>query len=90
MAAPTGNANAVKKKRFSEVLERALLTDDGAKLRALAERLIAIAEGGDLAAIREIIDRLEGKPRQAVEHSGRMTLEELVAASFDSPPATEG
>jgi hypothetical protein len=52
--------------------------------------LIAIAEGGDLAAIREIIDRLEGKPRQAVEHSGGMTLEELVAASFDSPPATEG
>jgi hypothetical protein len=48
-----------------------------------------MAEGGDLAAIREIFDRLERKPRQAVEHSGRMTLEELVAASFDSSPATE-
>jgi hypothetical protein len=30
----------LKKRRFTEVLERALLTDDGAKLRALAERLI--------------------------------------------------
>jgi hypothetical protein len=49
-----------------------------------------MAEGGDLAAIREIADRLDGKPRQAVEHSGRMTLEELVAASFDSPSATDG
>jgi hypothetical protein len=70
--------------RFTEVLERALLTD-GAKLRVLAERLIAMAEGGDLGAIREIFDRLEGKPRQAVEHSGRLTLEELVLASFASP-----
>jgi hypothetical protein len=43
------------------------------------------AEAGDLAAIREIVDRLEGKPRQAVEHSERMTLEELVLASFASP-----
>jgi hypothetical protein len=52
--------------------------------------LISIALSGDLAAIREIIDRLEGKPRQAMEHSGRLTLEELVAASFASPPATDG
>ena len=53
-------------------------------------RLIAMAEAGDLGAIREIFDRLEGKPRQSMEHSGRMTLEELVAASLDSPPATDG
>ena len=55
--------------------------------------LIASTAGtacGDLAAIREVIDRLEGKPRQAVEHSERMTLEELVLASFASSPATEG
>jgi hypothetical protein len=44
-----------------------------------------MAEGGDLGAIGEIFDRLEGKPRQAVEHSGRLTLEELVLASFASP-----
>jgi hypothetical protein len=87
MAAPIGNQNALKKRRFTEVLERALLTDDGAKLRALADTLIAMAEGGDLGAIRDIFDRLEGKPRQAVEHSGRMTLEQLVMASMEEPAA---
>jgi hypothetical protein len=38
----------------------------------LAERLIALAEEGDLAAIREIVDRLEGKPRQAIRAFGRV------------------
>jgi hypothetical protein len=61
------------------------VADAGTRLRALAEKLISLAEAGDLGAIREIADRLEGKPRQSMEHSGRMTLEELVAASFDSP-----
>jgi hypothetical protein len=89
MAAPTGNQNALKKRRFTEVLERALLTDDGAKLRTIAEKLIGMAEAGDLGAIREIFDRLEGKPRQSMEHSGRMTLEQLVMASMEEPAATE-
>jgi hypothetical protein len=52
--------------------------------------LISLALDGDLGAIREIADRLEGKPRQSMEHSGRMTLEKLVLASFASSPATEG
>ena len=48
-----------------------------------------MAEGGDLGAIREIFDRLEGKPRQAIEHSSRLTLEQLVLASMEEP-VTEG
>jgi ribosomal protein L17 len=75
----------VKKRRFADALERALLSEDGTKLRTLAEKLISLAEAGDLAAIREIADRLEGKPSQSMGHSGRLTLEELVAASFASP-----
>ena len=54
------NQNAVKKRRFAEAIERALLADDGAKLRALAEKLISLAEAGDLAATMEVIDRVEG------------------------------
>jgi hypothetical protein len=35
-------------------------------LRAIAARLVDMALGGDLRAIRELLDRLDGKPLQAI------------------------
>jgi type II secretory pathway component GspD/PulD (secretin) len=42
--------------------------DDG-KLRreVIAEKLIAMAEAGDMAALRYVIDRLDGRPKETVE-----------------------
>jgi hypothetical protein len=37
-------------------------------LRAIARKLLERALEGDLQAIREIADRLDGKPAQAIEH----------------------
>jgi hypothetical protein len=37
--------------------------------------LISLALDGDLGAIGGIADRLDGKPRQVVENSRRLTLE---------------
>ena len=37
------------------------------KIRLLAERLVFSALGGDTAALREIGDRLDGKPQQSVD-----------------------
>jgi len=60
------------------------------QLRNIARQLISQAEQGDLQAINVFLDRLDGKPMQAVEHSGsistrpdKMTDEELenIAAS---------
>ena len=43
-------------------------TDNGKpRLRALAEKLIHSGLGGDVQAIREIADRLDGKPQQSVD-----------------------
>ena len=36
----------------------------------LADKAIALAEAGDLRALVFIRDTLEGRPRQAIEHSG--------------------
>lgn len=40
------------------------------KLRALAQRLVREAMGGDVAALKEIGDRLDGKPKQQVAVAG--------------------
>jgi hypothetical protein len=39
-------------------------------LRRIADRLLDKAEEGDLAAAREVIDRLDGRPVQSVDYSG--------------------
>ncbi len=66
------------------------------KLRAVAEMLVTKALEGDMAAIREVADRLDGKPHQAVEVSGsienptRLTDAELeLIATASSDGATE-
>ena len=46
-------------------------------LREIAARLVDMALGGDLRAIRELLDRLDGKPLQAVEVDGATTIELL-------------
>lgn len=42
------------------------------KLRKIAEVLVSKAMEGDMAAINAVADRTDGKPMQAVEHSGEI------------------
>jgi hypothetical protein len=74
MAAPLGNQNASKAKKWSAAIERALCRKYGKALADalddLAERFIDAVEKGDLAAFKEFGDRMEGKPAQSIEHSG--------------------
>jgi ribosomal protein L17 len=64
--APLGNKNGVKNKPWREAIDRALAQGDGKKLRSIADKLIDLAAEGDMAAIRELGDRLDGKPAQAI------------------------
>lgn len=64
-----GNDNATKGKPWAAALIRAAAQDPN-KLRRIAEKVMEMAEQGDIAAIREIGDRLDGKPKQATEVSG--------------------
>jgi len=69
--APLGNQNAVKEnRRWAEALNRAIAQDDGKRLRTAAENLLNQAAAGEPWAIREIADRLDGKPKQQIEASG--------------------
>lgn len=74
MGAPVGNQNAAKAKVWAAAIERALAKRAGsdriAALDALAEKLLALCDEGDLGALKELGDRLDGKPKQQIEASG--------------------
>lgn len=84
--APEGNNNAGKNKPWAEAVRRALLAEDGKKLRQLADKLIDRALEGDVTALKEIGDRVDGKAVQAIAGAdgGPLTVEIVRFASQDS------
>lgn len=70
-----------KEKSFANMLTIALKEADGVtldgqpntKLRQIADKLVAKAIEGEGWAIREVADRVDGKPMQQVEVSGEFT-----------------
>jgi hypothetical protein len=64
MGRPIGSVN--KEKPFNDAL-RIALRGDPLRLRRIADKLATLAEEGDLGAIRELADRLDGKPAQVVD-----------------------
>lgn len=74
MGAPLGNQNAVKAKRWEQAISRALelrsRRDQIEALDELAEVLLSKAADGDMAALKELGDRLDGKPAQAIVGGG--------------------
>lgn len=69
--APKGNQNAAKAKIWSDAVRKAVI--QGNNLNKLAQALVDKACDGDIAALREIGDRLEGKPVQSVEQNTNLT-----------------
>ncbi len=72
---PKGRTNG---KLFGEALRIRLLEADGLELHKIAEKLIAKANEGDLMAIKEIADRVDGRPAQ------------IIAGDADNPLALIG
>ena len=78
MGRPIGSVN--REKPFNDAL-RIALRGDPLRLRRIAEKLAEKAEEGDLAAIRELADRLDGKPAQVVDRRD-VPIEELSDAEL--------
>jgi hypothetical protein len=84
MGAPVGNKNATKNKPWADAINRALLAEDGKKLRALADKLIDRALEGDVTALKEVGDRVDGKPAQAITGAdGGDLVVKLMSADAD-------
>ena len=87
--APIGNTNAIKNRPWRQAIERALAkrsrVDQVEALDALAEKFLSVVESGDVSAIREFGDRLDGKPAQVIagpgedgQHTVLTRIEEVV------------
>jgi hypothetical protein len=92
-----GNANSGRKqeKPFRDALRMelaALQDDDQRGLRKIARALITAAEGGDMQAIKEFADRVDGKVPQAISGDEESPLNlvhtirrEIVRANTGNP-----
>ena len=71
MGAPVGNQNSAKAKVWTSAIERALDNrsrgDRKKALDELAEKLLLKCEEGDLSALIELGNRLEGKAHQSID-----------------------
>jgi hypothetical protein len=67
--APQGNTNAAKGKLFYDQL-RKMAIQQPEKLRNIAESLFAAAEAMEPWAVKELLDRLDGKAVQQTELTG--------------------
>jgi hypothetical protein len=67
--AQPGNQNAAKGKEFRQALKRVMARRSGnvsAGLEKIAEQLLAAADLNEQWALREIMDRIDGRPAQAL------------------------
>lgn len=73
MAAPAGNQYRSKDRIWGAAIDKAL-EDRGGELGRmgalveLATKLLAKCEEGDMVALKELGDRLDGKPKQVIDH----------------------
>lgn len=61
VGAPVGNDNAKKGKMFYDQLRKVLVQNDSLKLRMVSEKLVDAAIEGEPWAVKEVIDRMDGK-----------------------------
>ena len=90
MGRPVGSRN--REMPFNSALQLAL-RGHPQRLRRIAEKLTEKAEEGDLTAIRELADRLDGKPTQIIDQRDapleQLSDAELYAIASGGLPRTE-
>ena len=67
VGAPKGNKNSTRDKRvWGKIVRKLAVQEDYKKLHSVANALYAKAEEGDISAIKELGDRLDGKAVQEI------------------------
>ncbi len=84
MAAPIGNTNAAKGKMFYDKLRKCLVQHPE-RLDKIVDQLVMQAELGEAWAVKEIIDRLDGKAVQVLENGDGSPLLAGINVTFVRP-----
>jgi hypothetical protein len=89
MGAPVGNSNASKSRLFYDALRKNLVQNPH-RVQLIVENLISAAEENEQWAIRELMDRIDGKPVQAntLENSDGSPLLAGIQVTFINPNDT--
>ena len=67
MSAPKGNTNSSKNNRvWGKLVKKLAIQEDHKRLHRVAEALFRKAEDGDISAIKELGDRIDGKSSQEI------------------------
>ena len=87
VGAPEGNDNAKKGKMFYDQLRMILVQNDRLKLRNICDKFVKAAENGDAWAIKEVMDRMDGKPIavQEIQGPGGLELKTGFVLTFEEP-----
>lgn len=91
MAAAIGNEYAANARRWRSAIDKALSNrckSDGQKaLVAIAEQMLQKADEGDMTAIKELGDRMDGRPHQSTSlegpNGGPVQIEEIARKIID-------
>jgi len=89
MGAPLGNTNASKGRPWAAAIKRALEKRSRvAQMEALdelAEKLLVQCDEGEITALKELGDRLDGKPAQTIQGDAEnpLTVNQIVRKVVD-------
>lgn len=84
-----GNNNANRGKPWRAAIDRAIAQGDADRLRRIAEKLLDLAAAGDIQAIKELGDRLDGKAVQAVIGDPEQPLVHRIERVIIDPDASD-
>jgi len=86
MGAPLGNTNGAKGKMFYDALRKALVQNP-TRLPRIVEQLLTQAEAGEPWAVKEVIDRLDGKAIQVnqMENADGSPILNAIQVTFVKP-----
>lgn len=85
MGAPKGNKNSTKEKRiWGKLIRKLAVQEDYARLHRVADKLYTKAEEGDMAAIKELGDRLDGKALQEIGGDSDSPITVRVVTGIDT------
>ena len=84
MGAPIGNKNSTKDKRvWGKIVRKLAVQEDYKRIHNVAEALFRKAEDGDIAAIKELGDRIDGKSEQTITGDSDQPITIVVKTGID-------